>query len=98
MYTHPIRSKKVEELTIANREASPLLQQCMTLLGQEELFQSSADVLLEAMQQPSYGKYLSFRDALLQCFTSNGMRAKFAECITGMTIYIYGDHLFTTWA
>lgn len=69
----------------------------MTLLGQEELFQSSADVLLEAMQQPSYGKYVSFRDALLQCFTSDGMRAKFAECITG-TLYILTEkknHLFT---
>ena len=71
------------------RDASSLLQQCMTLLGQEELFQSSADVLLEAMQQPSYGKYLSFRDALLQCFTSDGMRTKFAECITGTRTQIH---------
>ncbi|KAI9314639.1 armadillo-type protein [Dichotomocladium elegans] len=59
----------------------PLLHQCMLFLGNEQLFSSATDVLLEAMQQPSYLKYETFRNDLLNCLTSDGMKAKFIQCI-----------------
>ncbi|KAI8335318.1 armadillo-type protein [Chlamydoabsidia padenii] len=61
--------------------ASPLLQQTMILLANDEIFETAADVLLEGMQQSSWAVYNSFRDGLLSCFTSDGMKKKFEDCI-----------------
>ncbi|KAI8096689.1 armadillo-type protein [Halteromyces radiatus] len=58
-----------------------LLTQTMSLLANDELFEAAADVLLEGMQQSSWTRYNSFRDNLLVCFTSDGMKKKFADCI-----------------
>ncbi|CAO3600466.1 unnamed protein product [Absidia cylindrospora] len=62
-------------------DASPLLQQTMALLASDELFEAAADVLLEGMQQGSWTRYNTFRDGLLSCFTSDGMKNKFDTCI-----------------
>lgn len=61
----------------------PLLQQTMLLLNNDEVFESAADVLLEGMQQPAWTKYNSFRDELLSCFTSDGMKKRFTDCMAG---------------
>ncbi|KAI9018038.1 armadillo-type protein, partial [Phycomyces nitens] len=63
-------------------EASyPIVQQTMRLLTNEELFDSATEVLLEAMQQPSWARYPTLRDDLLKCFTSEEMKAMFTSCI-----------------
>lgn len=55
----------------------------MALLANDELFETAADVLIEGMQQASWTRYNSFRDGLLSCFTSDGMKRKFDDCIKG---------------
>ncbi|KAI9309551.1 armadillo-type protein [Cunninghamella echinulata] len=60
----------------------PLLQQTMVLLDNDELFESASDVLLEGMQQVAWTRYNSFRDELLVCFTSDGMKKRFTDCMT----------------
>lgn len=55
----------------------------MELLASDDLFEAAADVLLEGMQQGSWTRYNSFRDGLLSCFTSDGMKNKFDICIKG---------------
>lgn len=54
----------------------------MSLLGDEVLFESAVEVLLESMQQPSWAKYQTYRNELLACFTSHDMKEKFTASIT----------------
>ncbi|KAG2223171.1 hypothetical protein INT45_011517 [Circinella minor] len=60
----------------------PLVRHTMMFLGNEELFQYAAEVILETMQQSSYGRYNTLRDDLLDCFSSDGMKLKLTTCIT----------------
>ncbi|KAI9488680.1 armadillo-type protein [Zychaea mexicana] len=64
------------------QEVYPLVRQSMMLLGNDDLFQSATDVLLEAMQQPSYTRYNTLRNDLLDCFSSDGMKLKLTDCIS----------------
>ncbi|KAF7724113.1 hypothetical protein EC973_001297 [Apophysomyces ossiformis] len=59
----------------------PLLRQTMIFTGHDELFESAIEVLLEAMQQSAWAKYMTLRDDLLNCLTSEWMRSRFAACI-----------------
>lgn len=65
------------------RQAYPLLQKVMNLLGNEALFEPAVEVLLESMQQSSWTRYQTYRNELLACFTSDGMREKFTLSISG---------------
>ncbi|KAG2210956.1 hypothetical protein INT47_000116, partial [Mucor saturninus] len=62
--------------------AYPLLQKVMSLLGDEVLFEPAVEVLLESMQQSSWARYQTYRNELLACFTSEGMREKFTLSIS----------------
>ncbi|KAL0078469.1 armadillo-type protein [Phycomyces blakesleeanus] len=67
-------------------EASyPIIQQTMRLLTKEDTFEPATEVLLEAMQQPSWARYVTLRDDLLKCFTSEEMKNQFTTCISGMS-------------
>ncbi|KAI8375089.1 armadillo-type protein [Choanephora cucurbitarum] len=59
----------------------PILQQVMSLLGNEDVFEQATEVLLESMQQSNWAKYQTYRNDLLTCFTSQGMREKFETSI-----------------
>lgn len=63
------------------RETYPLLQRTMIMLGDEEVFEASVDVLSECMQQNAWTKYHTLRSDLLLCFTSEEMKIKFDTCI-----------------
>lgn len=63
--------------------AYPLLQKVMSLLGDEVLFEPAVEVLLESMQQSSWTRYQTYRNELLACFTSEGMKEKFTTSISG---------------
>lgn len=62
-------------------DAYPLLRRVMSFLGNDELFESAVEVLLESMQQPSWAKYRNYRDELLACFTSQDMKNKLNACL-----------------
>lgn len=53
----------------------------MMMLGDEEVFEASVDVLSESMQQNAWTKYHTLRNDLLLCFTSEEMKVKFDTCI-----------------
>jgi hypothetical protein len=59
----------------------PILQKVMSLLGDPVLFEPAVEVLLESMQQSAWSRYQTYRDELLACFTSDGMKAKFEASI-----------------
>ncbi|KAI8142327.1 armadillo-type protein [Fennellomyces sp. T-0311] len=62
-------------------EVYPLIRQAMIFLGNESLFQSATDVVLEAIQQVAYTKYTTFRNDLLECFSSGWMKMMVNNCI-----------------
>ncbi|KAG1452434.1 hypothetical protein G6F55_008680 [Rhizopus delemar] len=66
---------------ISLEETYPLLQRTMIMLGDEEVFEASVDVLSECMQQNAWTKYHTLRNDLLLCFTSEEMKIKFDTCI-----------------
>lgn len=68
------------------RDAYPLIQQSMMFLAREDMFESATEVLLEAMQQPSWSRYDSLRNDLLNCFVSDWMRGTFSRCIEGIVL------------
>lgn len=55
----------------------------MSLLGNEDLFEAAVEVLLESMQQASWTRYQTYRNDLLNCFTSDDMKKKFTIAIAG---------------
>ncbi|KAI8890957.1 ARM repeat-containing protein [Backusella circina FSU 941] len=59
----------------------PLLQKIMQMLGDEVLFESAIEVLIDSIQSPKWARYNTFRNDILMCITSEGMKAKFTECI-----------------
>ncbi|KAI8988860.1 armadillo-type protein [Pilobolus umbonatus] len=85
--SHPIKQKTLNCLQswiqygVRLEDAHLLLQKTMEFLGDEDLFEPAVDVLLESMQQSSWSRYNNYRDELLHCLTSDGMKAKFSECI-----------------
>lgn len=68
---------------MCSRAAYPLLQKVMSLLGNEDLFEAAVEVLLESMQQASWTRYQTYRNDLLNCFTSDDMKKKFTIAIAG---------------
>lgn len=68
--------------------AYPILQKVMTLLGDEVLFEPAVEVLLESMQQASWTRYQTYRNELLACFTSEGMKEKLSNSISGKSPHL----------
>ncbi|KAG0181559.1 hypothetical protein DFQ29_007920 [Apophysomyces sp. BC1021] len=63
----------------SGRDVYPLLRQTMVFTSHEDLFEPATEVLLEAMQQSSWAKYMTLRDDLLSCFTNEWMRKEDGE-------------------